>query len=183
MDELSILTRRVESLERRSRWTSVLAGILAAIVLIIVIAVEMRKPPDVLHARGIIITDAAGKTRIVVGAPMLNAIADTKLAQSVGMTVLDSSGRLAVSIGANNPAVLADGKTFKRIGEQAGINIYDPRNGGERGGMGVFDDGRVNICLDYSEKPKEAVCMSVGPKDAHASVALNGTPENQRSTA
>ncbi len=178
MDEPSILTRRMDALERRWRWTAALFGILAALVLIIALVGALRNPPDVLRARGLVITDTAGKTRIVLGAPMLDATADARLAQTVGLVVLDSSGRLNVAVGANAPAVSSDGTVVKRIAAEAGLTIYDPRNGGERGGIGAFEDGRAIICLDY-ETGKEAACMSVAPNDAHAAVMLNGTPNEK----
>jgi hypothetical protein len=42
------------------------------------------------------------------------------------------------------------------------------------GGIGVFDDGRANMCLDY-EGGKEAACVSVAASDQYAAVLLNGT--------
>ena len=90
--------------------------------------------------------------------------------------MLDSAGRLHVALGADNPLVLASGQTGTRIASSAGLTIYDPRNGQERGGMGAFVDGRANVCLDYATKSKEAACLAVAPNDQYAAVILNGTP-------
>ena len=107
---------------------------------------------------------------------MAAATKDAKLAEAIGIAVLDSLGRMNVALGTQNPLVLEDGSTGTRIAASAGLTIYDPRDGKERGGMGAFEDGRANMCLDYGERQKEAVCLSVAPADQYAAVLLNGTP-------
>ena len=167
MNDPCTLTR-LQALERRWRWTAVLAAAAAALVLF----GAARPAPDVLKARGLIITDADGKPRIVLGAPMAHATPDPRLARSVGLAVLDARGRLSTALGADTPLVYSDGTVAERVhGESAGLTVYDPRSGGERGGFSVFADGRAVICLDYA-KDREAVCMSVGPDDAYADVQL-----------
>lgn len=171
MTEMEILQQRIRSLERRTRTLTALFGLAVAAILI-----GADRQDDVLRARGLVITDAGGRDRIVLGAPMAHASRDPKLAETVGLAVLDASGRLHVSVGADNPLVYADGGLGERVDRSAGITIYDPRHGGERGGMGAFMDGRANVCLDYGAG-KEAACMAVAPTDAYAAVILNGTPE------
>lgn len=168
MDDLSALSRRVRSLEVRWRFTVALAGVLVALVVL----GASRKSPDVLKARGLIITDNDGKPRVVLGAPMANASADPKLAQAVGLAVLDALGRMNVAVGTDAPLVYSNGTLGQRLyGTHTGLTIYDPRSGGERGGMGVHADGHAVVCLDY-EKDREAVCMSVASQDAFADVQL-----------
>lgn len=172
MNEMELIKHRLAVTERRVRW-------LAAVVLLCgstLLLAALRAEPDVLRARGLVITDAAGRERIVVGAPMRGASTDPKLAETVGLAVLDSVGRLHVSVGANNPLMLTGTQTGRRIATGAGVTIYDPRDGRERGGIGAMADGRANVCLDYGTKPKEAACMSVAPGDQYAAVILNGTP-------
>jgi len=177
VNEISALTARVEALERRWRSTVALAGVLALGLLAVTIASCVRDPRDILKVRGIVITDAAGNDRIVLGAPIGDVSDDPRLVQTVGAVVLDESDRLNVAVGANTPLVYSDGSVGTRVADNAGITIYDPRNGGERGGFSAFSDGRVNVCLDY-EKPKEAACVVVGSGDAYTAVLLNGTPND-----
>ncbi len=172
MKDVELLKQRVERLERQVRWLGSVAVVLAAVVAIA--ATQAR--PEVLRGQGLVITDAAGNERIVLGAPMGHATSDPKLAEAVGLAVLDSLGRLHVAVGANKPLILAEGQTGSRIGLEAGMTIYDPRDGRERGGMGAFSDGRANVCLDYGTAPKEAACMAVAPGDQYAAMILNGTP-------
>jgi hypothetical protein len=175
MEDLSVLVARVESLERRSRWTAVLAILTVAAAC----AVTTREPGGVLRTRGIVVTDAADRPRLVFGAPMAEVLDDPRFAETVGAVVLDADGRLNVALGWDPPLVYGDGSVGKRIGHSTGFVIYDPRTGGERGGLGAFADGTANICLDY-EKDKEAVCMTVAAEDAWTAVMLNGTPEEEQ---
>lgn len=172
MNETESLRSRLRILERRF---SFLLAFLAAVI-VIRIAAAALPPRDVLRARGLVIVDSAGRERIVLGAPIRGVSADSKLSQTVGLVVLDSTGSLHVSVGANNPLVFADGRTGRRIAASAGLAIYDPRNGGERGGIAAFADGRANMCLDWGAKAKEAACVSVAPGGQYAAVMLNGTP-------
>jgi hypothetical protein len=177
-DELSALTARIDELERRWRWTASLALLLGAAVLVAACAATGGKPVDILRARGIVITDSAGNARVVLGAPMGDVTEDARLADTVGLVVLDATGKLNVALGAGTPLVYGDGSVEKRYQDETGFTIYDPRNGGERGGMGVNADGSAVVCLDY-DHPKEAVCMSVAAGDEYAAVMLNGTPNEQ----
>lgn len=172
MNDITSLVRRVERAERRARWSMAVAGLAACAIVI----GAMRPASDVLRARGLVIVDAHGKPRIVLGAPITGSVPDAKLAGATGMVVLDSGGRLGVAVGSNNPLVFANGQLGKRLGTGTGLTIYDPRNGGERGGMVAFADGHANLCLDYEAKGKEAVCMTVAPNDQYAATLVNGNP-------
>lgn len=55
MDELSSLKRRIESLGRHGRRTAMLAGVLATLLAVIVLASAARRTPQVLRARGLVI--------------------------------------------------------------------------------------------------------------------------------
>lgn len=173
MDDIVALRRRVESAERQVRRMFLLllvVGLSSAVA-------AMRSSDNVLRVRGVVILDAAGRERIVLGAPMNNVTTNAYVTAMTGMAVLDSTSLLNVAVGVGNPAMSPGGQVDRRIGSAAGLTIYDPRNGAERGGMGTFQDGRANVCLDYAAKPKEAVCMSVAAGDAYSAVMLNGTPK------
>lgn len=160
---------RLRTLERRVRLLGTTCVVLTAALLI-----AARPRAEVLRVRGLVIIDAHGRERIVLGAPMEQTSTNPKLAGASGVAVLDSLGRLAIGAGENVPAVV-NGRVVVRVGRANGFNIYDPRTGNERGGMGAFLSGRANICLDYSAA-KEAVCSSVADDDSYSAVLLNGTP-------
>lgn len=161
MSEVQQLQRQVAELRGRVRLVTTLALLVTGGFI-----VSAFTPQDpVIRTRGLIITDAAGRDRVVLGAPMAAATKDAKLAEAIGVAVLDSLGRMNVALGTQNPLVLEDGSTGTRIAASTGLTIYDPRDGKERGGMGAFEDGRANMCLDYGGRQKEAVCLSVAPGD------------------
>jgi hypothetical protein len=170
VDEITELRQRLASIERRIQGMRTIA----VFVGLAVILVAARKN-EVLRVRGLVILDEAGRERIVLGAPLRNVSANSNVAATTGLVVVDSEGRLNVAVGSNNPAIGSNGKLVSRIMGSAGMTIYDPRTGGERGGFGTLVDGRANLCLDYSTG-KEAACMSVAPLDQNSSVMLQGTP-------
>jgi hypothetical protein len=172
MREVDVLANRVKALEHRIRLLSIAAVLLATFALV----AAGRPVADVIRTQGLVITDAAGRERIVLGAPMSGVSPNALLADAIGLAVVDSLGRLHIAVGTNTPLVLASGAIGKRIAGKAGLTFYDPRNGQERGGMGAFDDGRANVCIDYGTKAKEAACMAVAPNDQYAAFILNGTP-------
>ena len=78
MSEIELLEMRVAAAERRIRVLGTIVIVLGATLLV----AAMRPPSDILRARGLIITDAAGRERVVIGAPMREASGDAKLAGS-----------------------------------------------------------------------------------------------------
>jgi hypothetical protein len=92
MDNLSTLTARVRRLESRWRFTAVVALLLAAGLFVVACAAARRESSDILRVRGIVVTDAAGKARVVIGAPMAGVTEDARLADTVGLVVLDPQG-------------------------------------------------------------------------------------------
>lgn len=173
MHDDSPLARRLAALERRQR------ALVAALVLVSsTLLVGMRGTDEVLRVKGIVVLDAAGRERIVLGAagaaPSLPALAQGM----TGVLVLDSLGRTAVALGQDPPAV-ADGKVVRRIARHQGVNVYDPRTGDERGGLGAFANGGTNMCLDYATG-KEAVCAIAAPSDEYGALMVNGTPNEKQ---
>ena len=159
MRELDELRQRLEKTERLARWLTAFGIVLAAALVL----GATQGNQEVLTLRGLVITDAAGNERIVLGAPMASASEDPKLADAVGLAVLDSVGRLHVAVGANKPLITTGGQLGTRIALDAGLTFYDPRDGRERGGIGAFDDGRANMCIDYGTAPKEGACVAIAP--------------------
>jgi hypothetical protein len=175
MSELEALNRRLARAERNVRRLSAVLLVGGATLLL----GALRPQDDVLRTQGLVIVDADGRERIVLGAPMQRASADPKLEGAVGMAVLDSAGWLNVAVGTNTPLILDDGAIGTRIATQAGLTFYDPRSGRERGGMGAFTDGRATACLDYGTAVKEAACLFVAPGDQYAAVLVNATPSEE----
>jgi hypothetical protein len=172
MSQVQQLEQQVQALQRTVRRLTALVVLVSCGIL----AAALAPQDSVLTVRGLVVTDASGRERVVLGAPMSATTEDPKLAEATGVAILDSLGQMSVALGAQNPLVLEGGRMGTRIAASAGLTIYDPRDGKERGGMSAFEDGRANLCLDYDESQKEAACLSVAPGDQYAAVILNGTP-------
>lgn len=175
------VTTRLARAERRVRGLSLGLALTVALLVLGLTVHDSAGPAgeDVITARGLVIVDDAGRARVVIGAPAASARKDARFAETAGMIVLDTLDRLAVAVGSNPPLILADGSLAERIGSSSGLTFYDPRDGKERGGIGAFEDGRANVCLDYGNAVKEAACMTVAPDDQYAAVLLNGTPREE----
>lgn len=170
---------RLQRAERRVRGLSIGVLFLAVVGALGAVSTHDMNAIDVITARGLVIVDEAGRERVVLGAPGAAASANPRLADAIGLVVLDTVGRLATAIGIDPPLMLDDGTVGKRIGSSAGMTLYDPRDGKERGGISAFEDGRANVCLDYGQAQKEAACITVAPGDQYAAVLLNGTPREE----
>lgn len=182
MERMDDITSRLERAERRVRWLGAGMASMATLFGLLLVGCETvgnGAPADVVTARGLVIVDAEGRQRLVLGAPMGSTSDDARLAGTTGITVLDSAGRLVTSLGMNNPLIQPDGSAGERRGTAYGMTFYDPRTGQERGGIGAFDDGRANVCLDWAGVEREAACMSVWADDQYAAVILNGTPAEE----
>ncbi|MEO7771226.1 MAG: hypothetical protein ABIX19_09380 [Gemmatimonadaceae bacterium] len=134
---------------------------------------------DVLRVRGLVVVDSLGHERVVIGSPLARVSSNPRMQGAEGIVVLDSAGRLQTAIGYNTPLIFRTGAPGRRVGAATGLTFYDPRTGGERGGIGAMGDGRATACLDYGTKDKEAVCLAVAPDDQYGAVIVNGTPTEE----
>ena len=155
-----------------------IAWLLTAVVSVVVVVVRSSeaanedKGTNVLRARGLIIVDANGRERILLGAPVPKMTGRKRQDDSTGMLVLGEDGMDRVAVGyLPDPQVL--GKVVKRISPEAGITFND-KNGNERGGLGAFDDGRSGLGLDYAGR--EAVNLFAG-LDVYSGLVLGSDNE------
>ncbi len=137
------------------------------------------KPDPVLRAQGLVITDAQGRDRILIGAPVPASSDRTRKDDSSdGIIFLGKTGADRLAVG-QTPTVHIDGKTYKRRGDDNnyGMTLYDTK-GSERGGMASMGTGRVGIALDRATPPYEAIGLMVDDQDNFAGMYINyGDPE------
>ncbi|MGH7150207.1 MAG: hypothetical protein ACREIU_05900, partial [Planctomycetota bacterium] len=119
------------------------------------------RPGEVLRLRGLVVEDAAGRPRILLGAPVPEVKERWRRDDMTGLLVPGEDGADRVAVGAPTPAPQSGGKVGQRIAEAAGLQIMD-REGNERGGFGYLDNGRVVLGLDYPGR--EAVALFVMPE-------------------
>lgn len=116
----------------------------------------------VLRLQGLIIEDAQGRPRILLGAPVPKVAGRKRQDEAVGVIVLGENGAERVVVASPSPDPQIKGAVSRRISQAAGLQINDPE-GNERGGFGILDgDGRVVLGLDYP-RGSEAITLAVIP--------------------
>ncbi len=164
------LLERVESLERRLALWRFIAGLgLLTIVLAVFITVSVRssranEDERVMRVRGLVVEDAQGRPRILLGAPVPKVAGRKRQDDDTGIILVGENGADRVAIGMPTPAPQGGGKVHQRISPGAGL-VVDDLEGNERGGIGVLDNGRGAVCLDYPDPiGRDAICLGVLPE-------------------
>jgi len=124
--------------------------------------------------------------RFVVGATLLVAVFLLAAWQSVqapqeniktrAVSIVDSSGVARLVLGAPVPNPVVQGKTKKRRVPATGI-IFNDAAGNERGGIGILDDGSMNLCFD--DEKTERNCLFFMPKFGNG-IAFNDASGESR---
>jgi hypothetical protein len=137
------------------------------------------KPDTILRAQGLVITDAQGHDRILIGAPVPASKDRTRKDDaSDGIIFLGKTGADRLALG-QTPTLHIDGKTYKRRGDDDnyGMTLYDTK-GSERGGMAFMGTGRVGLALDRATPPYEAIGLMVDDQENFAGMYINyGDPK------
>ena len=152
-------TRR---LERRVRFLE--AGLSIAIAILLILGLggmrgERKQRGGVLRVRGLVVEDAQGRPRILLGAPAPNT-GRKRQDEAIGMLILGENGADHLTVAAPAPPPQIQGKVGRRDAKLAGIVIHD-LDGNERGGFGYLDNDRVVLGLDYGGRTREAVVLYV----------------------
>jgi hypothetical protein len=183
--ENNSMASRVKHLERKILYLTGLCALLVVATLLMAVStftqkVNAAEDAKVLRLKGLIIEDAQGRARILLGAPF-PSVSD-RLRQDVtgtAMVFLDEKGHDRFSLGEMMPA----SPGFHRIGSAYGLNIYDPE-GNERGGMGFLSNGssvsRAAIVLDRPSLPStsgDAWGAMVDDKTGFAGTGYMYSPE------
>lgn len=152
---------------------------LAAVSLLRKPAEAQARPEPVLRAQGLVITDAQGHDRILIGAPV-PASNDRvrKDDASDGIIFLGKTGADRLAVG-QLPTLHIDGKTYKRRGDDDnyGMTLYDTK-GSERGGLASMGGGRIGLALDRATPPYEAIGLMIDDSENFAGIYINyGDPK------
>ena len=179
---------RVEDWNRLQREVSRLRMlvIVALVAVIALAAVSLLRKPDtqakpdpILRAQGLVITDAQGHDRILIGAPVPASSSRTRKDDaSDGIIFLGATGADRLAVG-QLPTLHIDGKTYKRRGDDNnyGITLYDTK-GSERGGLASMGTGRVGLALDRATPPYEAIGLMIDDAENFAGMYINyGDPK------
>lgn len=159
-DQTATIRRLEKSVTNLKRTTLALGGVMV----LGVTAAFNQASPDILRAKGIIIEDAEGRARILIGAPtpivperlrtdparyeeafgeqLGSAARDVGRLRNngVGILVLDENGQDRVAIGSPLP----DPLNGRRIGDMTGLSFH-AANGIERGGIGHMTNAETGL--------------------------------------
>lgn len=177
-ERLRRLERRLKALQAVGALGLLILGTLA-FALNRTIPATADQSANVLRVRGLIIEDAWGHERILLGAPVPKVPGRKRQDDVTGLIVLGENGADRIALAYPVPDPQIKGKISKRISPSAGLVVNDPE-GNERGGFGAFDDGRVVLGLDYPDN--EAVSLSVIPEWGFAGLTINaetGSPSER----
>jgi hypothetical protein len=166
-------SNRLLRLEREIKLLRIalLAGVFAVIALSAIENTSAQTaPPSVLRVRGLIVEDAQGRPRIMIGAPVPTAAGRVRNDSAFGLLYLNENGLDQVALGdVPDPQVL--GTVRKRIRKSVGIVLNDSK-GDERAGFGVTENGVV-LGLDYPGK--EALTLFASPA-GYTGITMNLPP-------
>jgi hypothetical protein len=172
-EAIARLTERVAGLERRARLSQVVAAagavaVLAGACTALVAPRRADQSSQILRGRGLIIEDAQGRERVLLGDPVPKVPGRKRQDEAVGLIVLGENGADRVAVAAPTPGPQISGTVSERIGAAAGL-VLDDREGNERGGFGVLDnDSRVVFGIDYPGGRGEAITLAVIPNEGAA---------------
>lgn len=169
----------------RLKLFATLTGLVLAVLVLGAFVHATSTEEDVLRARGLIIEDAGGRPRILLGAPIPDVenrvrtdtarVRETwaqrypdpdeymqnyreRIQHSMnGVLILNEEGFDRVAVGAPNP----DPNIGPRLGPGTGLVINDER-GNERSGYGLLEvDGRDRVVLGLDSRGREGVTLSL----------------------
>lgn len=92
------------------------------------------------------------------------------------ISIVDKNGTVRLALGAPVPNPIVNGKTVERRSPATGITFHNA-SGDERGGLGMLDDGSVNLCFD--DDKTERNCLFLSPKFGNGLV-VNDANGNSR---
>ena len=155
------LESRVEALEKRARRYRF--GLLATTLALVLTggaalgesAGAQQAGGEVLRLKGLIIEDSAGRPRLLMGAPAPAVAGRDRQDALTGLVYLDENGADRITLGVY-PDPMLEGRIERRRVPGAGILVHD-KEGVERGGYGVLDDGMAALTVDWPKTGEGAV--------------------------
>jgi hypothetical protein len=156
------LKAQLKRLQLQVRFFSVVLVVSFALAMtsgILRLASTKDSSSSILRARGLIIVDAQGHERILLGAPVPETPDRRRTDSTTGIILLGENRADRVAIGDPGPAPQVEGRVVARMSPEAGITFDDPE-GNERGGFGYLDDGTVSLGLNYPNRDNDRSLLS-----------------------
>lgn len=122
----------------------------------------------ILRVRGIVIEDATGHPRVLLGAPISNQ-GRKRQDELTGFVLLGDDGADRLTIGTADYDQ-KNGTLQHRVANGVGVLLNDA-HGNERGGFGILDNGRVTLGLDRANG-EEGAFLTVEDEDDFAGLLI-----------
>ncbi|MBS1842632.1 MAG: hypothetical protein JSS69_17055 [Acidobacteria bacterium] len=172
MRPCEIQLERLGQLEKFVRNTKILllVSVFAAAAVIVFGKRVLASSPEegILRVRGIVIEDATGHPRILIGAPISNQ-GRKRQDEVTGLILLKNDGTDRLTIGTADYDQ-KNGVLQHRIANGVGVLLNDAK-GNERGGFGILDNGRVTLGLDRANG-EEGAFLTVEDEDDFAGLVI-----------
>jgi hypothetical protein len=163
---------RLERLERFVRTVKllVLLSLVAGVAAIVFGKYAFASTPDdkILRVHGIVIEDATGHPRLLIGAPVSNQ-GRKRQDELTGFVLLGDDGTDRLTIGTADYDQ-KNGTLQHRVANGVGVLLNDA-HGNERGGFGILDNGRVTLGLDRASG-EEGAFLTVEDEDDFAGLLI-----------
>lgn len=171
---LALLERRVA----RGRRLGAALSLALLVALLPAMRVASGDEDGLLHVRGVVVEDALGRPRVVLGAPISKLAGRERSDPSLGLLLLDEHGRDLLSLGAPNIDPRVGGRVVPRRSPGTGLVINDG-DGNERAGFSRLADGSVVLGLDHDQG--EGIALFINPSSGYQGLVVNGpTGEGDR---
>jgi hypothetical protein len=185
-----VMEQRVVRLERNACWLRLACVVQLGFIVVIWLStihqgaqVLAQSSPQTLRVRELIIEDAEGRPRILIGAPFPSVKERTRQdARTTSILFLDEKGHDRLTLGEELEPQIS-GKVnvgVHRIASGFGVVIHDG-TGDERGAYGWLSNGRALITLD--RPGTEAFAAMVNDKTGETKVSLGFPPEVAHDTS
>jgi len=160
---------RLERFVRIAKWLFMLSLAFAVGFLVFSKYVSAASPDNrILRVRGIVIEDASGRPRLLLGAPISNQ-GRKRQDEVTGFVMPSEEGIDRLAIGTANYDQI-NGALQHRVATGIGVLLNDA-NGNERGGFGFLDSGRVTLGLDRAHG-EEGAFLTVDDEDEFAGLRV-----------
>jgi hypothetical protein len=179
-----VTEQRIARLERRAYWLGLACLVQFAVVVVIWFSTTHRdsqvlaqSAPQILRVRGLIVEDAMGRPRILLGAPFPSVRERSRQdARTTSILFLDEEGHDRLTLGEELEPQIG-GRVpvgVHRIASGFGLVIHDG-TGDERGAYSWLSNGRALITLD--RPGTEAFAAMVNDKTGETKISLGFPPE------
>lgn len=141
--------------------------------------IELERQIETLRNRAVRVERLLMGASVVVVVLLLAGWQNVESPQNIkarSLSIVDANGVVRLALGSPVPDPVIEGKTAKRRSPATGI-IFSDAAGNEHGGMGMLDDGSMNLCFDDAKTERN--CLFLMPKMGNGVALMDTTGGNR----